>query len=43
MSEYTEKGGILTIVIADKLRIEIENKLSRAQGYVERILSLLET
>jgi hypothetical protein len=39
MSEYTRKGGIL----ADKLRTEIENKPSRAQGYAERIPSLLET
>jgi hypothetical protein len=43
MSEHIEKGGILTAVIADKLRTEIENKPSRAQGYAERILSLLET
>jgi hypothetical protein len=43
MSGYTEKGGNLTDVIADKLRTEIENKLSRAQGYAERIPSLLET
>jgi hypothetical protein len=42
-SEYTEKGGILTGVIADKLRTESENKPSRAQGCVERISSLLET
>jgi hypothetical protein len=33
MSEYTEKGGILANVIANKLRTEIENKPSRAQGY----------
>jgi hypothetical protein len=39
MSEYTGKGGIL----ADKLRTEIENKPSRAQGYAERIPSLLDT
>jgi hypothetical protein len=43
MSEYTEKGGILAAVIADKLRTEIENKPSRAQGYAERIPSLLKT
>jgi hypothetical protein len=43
MSEYTEKGGILAVVIADKLRTKIENKLSKAQGYAERIPSLLET
>jgi hypothetical protein len=43
MSGYTEKGGNLTDVIADKLRTEIENKPSRAQGYAERIPSLLET
>jgi hypothetical protein len=43
MSEYTEKSGILADVIADKLRTKIENKPSRAQGYAERIPSLLET
>jgi hypothetical protein len=43
MSEYTEKGGILAGVIADKLRTESENKPSRAQGYTERIPSLLKT
>jgi hypothetical protein len=30
-------------VIADKLRTEIENKPSRARGYIERIPSSLET
>ena len=43
MSEHIEKGGILTAVIADKLRTESENKQSRAQGCAERIPSLLET
>jgi hypothetical protein len=43
MSEYTEKGGILADVIADKIRTESENKLSRAPGCAERIPSLLET
>jgi hypothetical protein len=43
MSECTEKGGILTGVIADKLRIESESKPSRAQGCAERIPSLLKT
>jgi hypothetical protein len=43
MSEYTGKGRILADVIADKLRTEIENKPSRAQGYAEGIASLLET
>jgi hypothetical protein len=33
MSKYTEKGGILANMIADKLKTEIENKPSRAQGY----------
>jgi hypothetical protein len=42
-SEYTEKGGILANVIADKLRTESENKLSRVQGCTERIPSSLET
>jgi hypothetical protein len=42
-SGYTEKGRTLADVTADKLRTEIENKSSRAQGYAERILSLLET
>jgi hypothetical protein len=42
-SGYTEKGGIFADVTADKLRNEIENKPSRAQGYAERIPSLLET
>jgi hypothetical protein len=40
---YTEKGGTLADVTADKLRTEIKNKSSRAQGYAERILYLLET
>jgi hypothetical protein len=39
MSEHTEKGGILAAMIDNKLRIEIKNKLSMAQGYAERILS----
>jgi hypothetical protein len=43
MSGYTKKGGILADVTAGKLRNEIENKPSRAQGYAERIPSLLET
>jgi hypothetical protein len=43
MSGYTEKGRTLAGVIVDKVRIEIENKPSRAQGYAERIPSLLET
>jgi hypothetical protein len=43
MSGYTEKGRILADVIADKLRTESANKPSRAQGYTERIPSLLET
>jgi hypothetical protein len=38
-----EKGGILTDVIASKLKTEIENKLSRVRGYAERTLSSLET
>jgi hypothetical protein len=42
-SKYTEKGGILAGMIADKLRTESENKLSRAQGCAERIPSSLET
>jgi hypothetical protein len=42
-SGYTEKGGILADVIADKLRTESANKPSSAQGYTERIPSLLET
>jgi hypothetical protein len=42
-SKYIEKGRILTDVIADKLRTKSENKPSRAQGYAERIPSLLET
>jgi hypothetical protein len=43
MSGYTEKGGTLADVITGKPRTEIENKPSRAQGYAERIPSLLET
>jgi hypothetical protein len=43
MSGYSEKGGILADVTADKLKTEIENKLNRAQGYTERTLSSLET
>ena len=43
MNGYTEKGGILADVIANKLRTEIENKPSKVQGYAERIPSLLET
>jgi hypothetical protein len=42
-SGYTEKGGILADVIADKLSTESANKPSRAQGYAERITSSLET
>jgi hypothetical protein len=42
-SGYTEKGRILADVIAGKLRTESTNKPSRAQGYTERIPSLLET
>jgi hypothetical protein len=42
-SGYSEKGGILADVTTDKLKTEIENKLNRAQGYVERTLSSLET
>jgi hypothetical protein len=42
-SGYTEKGRTLTDVTANKLRTEIENKPSKAQGYAERILSLLKT
>jgi hypothetical protein len=40
---YSEKGGILVDVTADKLKTKIENKLNRVQGYAERTLSLLET
>jgi hypothetical protein len=43
MSACTEKGRILADVTADKLKAENKNKPSRAQGYDERILSLLET
>jgi hypothetical protein len=43
MSGYTEKGRILAGTITDNLRTEIENKPSKAQGYDERIPSLLET
>jgi hypothetical protein len=42
-SGYTEKGGILADVTTNKLRNEIENKPSRAQGYAERIPSFLKT
>ena len=43
MNESLEKGGILANVTTDKLKIEIENKLSRMQGYAERTLSSRET
>jgi hypothetical protein len=43
MSGYSEKGGILADVTTDKLKIKIENKLNRVQGYAERTLSLLKT
>jgi hypothetical protein len=39
----SEKGGILADVTTVKLNTEIENKLSRVQGYVERTLFSLET
>jgi hypothetical protein len=42
-SGYTEKGVILVDVITCKLRTKSANKTSRAQGYAERIPSLLET
>jgi hypothetical protein len=32
-SESLEKGGTLADVIAGKLKIKIESKLSRMQGY----------
>jgi hypothetical protein len=43
MNRSSEKGGILSDVTADKLKTEIENKLSRVRGYAERTLSSLET
>jgi hypothetical protein len=43
MSECTEKGGTLAVLIVDKLRTENESKPSKAQGCVERTLSLLGT
>jgi hypothetical protein len=43
MSRYSEKGGILADVTANKLKTEIESKLNRVQGYAKRTLSLLET
>jgi hypothetical protein len=42
-SGSSEKGGILADMTASKLKTEIENKLSRVQGYAERTLSSLET
>jgi hypothetical protein len=42
-SEYTEKGGTLAAVIADKLRTENGNKPSKVQDCAERTLSLLGT
>ena len=42
-SGYSEKGGILADVIADKLKTKIENKLNKVPGYAERTLSSLET
>jgi hypothetical protein len=42
-SGYTEKGRILADVITGKLRTEIVNKPSRAQGYTKRIPYLLKT
>jgi hypothetical protein len=42
-SEYTKKGGTLTVVITDKLRTESGSKLSKVQGCAERTLSLLRT
>ena len=42
-SEYTEKGGTLAAVIADKLRTKNGSKPSKVQGYVKRTLSLLGT
>jgi hypothetical protein len=43
MNESSDKGGILADMTAGRLKTEIENKLSRMQGYAERILSSLET
>jgi hypothetical protein len=43
MNESSEKGGILADMTADRLKTEIENKLSTMRGYAERTLSSLET
>jgi hypothetical protein len=43
MNESSEKGGILADMTADRLKTEIENKLSMMRGYAERTLSSLET
>jgi hypothetical protein len=42
-NESLEKGGTPADVIAGKLKTEIEKKLSRMRGYVERTLSSRET
>jgi hypothetical protein len=39
----SEKGGTLADVIVDKLKSEIESKLSRIRGYAERTFSSRET